>query len=227
MYLISFLNKFIMKALSILTFMLIFVGCSSTYRITDFPSREKFYEDYNSFAKGKNIKITLVKDSSFYSPNSSEIVDDTLFYLKDSVIIKNYVLPTNEVKKIDYLSSDFKSAKFTLISGEQLTAKNIFSSKDTVRFIGTKKLKSKYPLVPIDKVKFLSYRIHWPGLVTGLIITFPLSFLIAALGESGDTSNSGFFGSGAAIYLGVPVVTILGGVLGWLDGGYSFYYYMR
>ena len=46
-------------------FMIFLIGCSSTYKISDFSSPEKFYKDFNKSADGKILKITLHDDSSF------------------------------------------------------------------------------------------------------------------------------------------------------------------
>ena len=59
-------------------FLLTLTGCSSIYRISDFPSKDKFYGDFNKFADNKNLKVTLTNDSSFYSRRKTEISEDTL-----------------------------------------------------------------------------------------------------------------------------------------------------
>jgi PBP1b-binding outer membrane lipoprotein LpoB len=42
---------------------LLLMGCSSTYTIKDFPSKERFYEDFNNSVKNKDVSITLMSDS--------------------------------------------------------------------------------------------------------------------------------------------------------------------
>lgn len=73
------------KILFILSCVFFFFGCSSTYRITDFSSKEKFYKDFNSFAKNRNVNVRLVNDSTFSSPNGAIISNDSL-RLIDKVI---------------------------------------------------------------------------------------------------------------------------------------------
>ena len=212
------------KILFILYCVFFFFGCSSTYRIADFSSKEKFYEDYNSFAKGKNVKITLLSGSSFYSQNTTQIINDTIFYYKDSALTKNYVLPTNEIEKIDYLSGDFKTAKLILKNGEQLNAENIFSLKDTMKFTGTKILKVIYALVPIDKVKYIYYKNNWPGIIPGVLIGTPLVGFLGSITraipayEGDNISNTRTYDYAMAMVYGSAAGFIIGGVAGWLVG---------
>ncbi len=80
---------------------LVLIGCSSTYRISDFSSEEKFYEDFNNFTKDKNVKVTLSNDSVFYSNNGTEIIRDTLYTLKNSIVQKR-LAPIDKVKTVSY-----------------------------------------------------------------------------------------------------------------------------
>ena len=88
-------------------------GCSSVYTIYDFPSKEKFYKDFNSFAENKSLIVTLINDSSFTMNCYSKITADTLFFVKEpqngESEIKSHRLqltftsiPIINVKKISY-----------------------------------------------------------------------------------------------------------------------------
>ena len=57
---------------------LLLMGCSSTYTIKDFPSKERFYEDFNKFAQNKDVEITLINDSSFTINDGTVLENDTL-----------------------------------------------------------------------------------------------------------------------------------------------------
>jgi len=64
--------------LAIAFFVVLFPGCSSTYTVTDFGTKEKFYEEFNNSFKEREVKVTLVNDSSFIVQNGIEINHDTL-----------------------------------------------------------------------------------------------------------------------------------------------------
>ena len=55
------------------------IGCSSTYKVSDFPSRDKFYEDFNNSASDKSLKIILNNDSTITVENGAVISNDSLF----------------------------------------------------------------------------------------------------------------------------------------------------
>ncbi|MDR3626567.1 MAG: hypothetical protein P4L45_07025, partial [Ignavibacteriaceae bacterium] len=57
---------------------LFFIGCSSTYTINDFPTKDKFYGDFNNFAGNKSLNVTLTNDSSFVPEGKIKISDDSL-----------------------------------------------------------------------------------------------------------------------------------------------------
>ena len=98
--------------LIIAVFALFFIGCSSTYRISDFPSKDKFYGDFNKFADNKNMKVTLTNDSSFTAEGKTEISGDTLIITmnvqkeeKINIDVKKDIylsLPLSKIKEISY-----------------------------------------------------------------------------------------------------------------------------
>ena len=156
------------KYLVIVVYALFFIGCSSIYTVSDFSSKDKFYEDFNSFVKNKNVKVTLNNDSSFTTFKNTRISNDTL-----------------------------------ILIGQNENAAN------------------KYIL--LRNVKTIYYKKNWPGIIPGVISGFLLSFAIAGIGESGNTGDTGFFGGGGAIFIGVPAGTVIGGVIGWFLG-YEYTY---
>jgi hypothetical protein len=73
----------------------VFVGCSSTYKVTDYSSKEKFREDINSSIKDRDIIVTTI-DSSFTSSSGSVIIDDSLLIVAK---IQEEKISLNGVKK--------------------------------------------------------------------------------------------------------------------------------
>ena len=90
-----------MKLISALFFALTVLGCSSTYRVSDFSSKDKFYEDYNSSVKDKVVRVTMFNDSSLNAGEGTMIEDDTLIInlSNQSVPLK---IPLSKVKTIKY-----------------------------------------------------------------------------------------------------------------------------
>ncbi len=75
-------------------------GCSSTYTLKDYPSKQKFYEDFNSSVKGKDIKIILTNDSTVNSYNGAIIRNDSLIFKSNTKYSKR--IPLKGISKISY-----------------------------------------------------------------------------------------------------------------------------
>lgn len=82
--------------------LLLAAGCSSTYKITDFSSREKFYKEFNTFAKDKTLYACFRIDNSCVQIERAKLLNDTLYFFStnDNKAIK--ILPINEIKEISY-----------------------------------------------------------------------------------------------------------------------------
>ena len=84
--------------LTILLFLFL-VGCSSTYTLKDFSSKEKFYEDFNKYMSNRLVKVTFVNDSSFIISENVKISNDSVLLLSTGQnIISNF--PLEKVKEI-------------------------------------------------------------------------------------------------------------------------------
>src|ERR1035437_9263046 len=96
---------------------LFFMGCS-TYTIKDFPSKEKFYEDFNNSAKNKDVNITLINDSSFTIHDGVVLENDTLFSFAklEERYVRTY--PLSLITEIRYLNNDISTALILLKNGE-------------------------------------------------------------------------------------------------------------
>ena len=66
-------------------FLLSLIGCSSTYKVSDFSSKDKFYEDFNNLARNKSVKVTLLNDSSFSINSGAAIQNDSLYSLREEI----------------------------------------------------------------------------------------------------------------------------------------------
>ncbi|MHB8851719.1 MAG: hypothetical protein ACYC6P_00010 [Ignavibacteriaceae bacterium] len=86
----------------IIIILLVFTGCSSYYTEKRFPSKEKFYDDFNNFAKNKNVEVTLMNDSSFTILEGASISEDTLTFNYKNAIMFNGYIPVKNIKEIYY-----------------------------------------------------------------------------------------------------------------------------
>ena len=155
-------------------------GCSN-YVVKDFPSKQDYYNSFNSFAEGKTLNIKLTNDSIFTYSN-------VIFVRNDSLVLKSYstyreskTLAVKDIKNINYYSVDFlnPSAYLELKDGENLNAENIKISNDTISFIN---VASKDKTIPLNEVKNIFYTNRWLGASIGLPIG---SFLDAVFLEYG------------------------------------------
>jgi len=157
--------------------LIFFTGCSSTYNVTDFPTKEKFYEEFNDTFKEREAKVTLVNDSSFIAQNGVEINHDTLFSFEklEEKIHRRFAL--SDVADIDLPGSTTTSASVLLKNGDKLTGDEVKVTKDSISFVESKRLLVMNALVPTDKIKTISYKDRWRRLPLGVLAGAPLGFL--------------------------------------------------
>lgn len=74
---------------------LFIIGCSSNYTIKDFPSKDKFYQSFNTSVGYKDIDITLTNNSQVTKFGGGILKQDTLYTLND-------VFPLETIKNINY-----------------------------------------------------------------------------------------------------------------------------
>jgi len=145
---------------------LLLTSCSSTYRITDFPSTVKFYEDFNSKFKGKDAKIVLTNDSVLLAVDSLNVKDEVITAKIIVVDRINREILLSKVDQINYDGTDNHSAKIYLKDGEKLRAENISLHHDTINFIEVNDLVKSYSN-HIDNVKSVTYSNRWKGIFSG------------------------------------------------------------
>jgi len=80
--------------------LLLAAGCSSTYKITDFSSKEKFYETLSNSAKSNTSDIILFNDSTFTSASEIKIFNDTLSFIDKNISLAPFAFPVQNVKEI-------------------------------------------------------------------------------------------------------------------------------
>lgn len=209
---------------------LIFVSCSSTYNVTDFPSTEKFKEDINSSIKNRDINVVTF-DSSFTSLAGSEIKGDSLLTVAK---IQEEKISLKDVKNVKYFShaNEIPSAYVWLKNGKELKAESIKELPDSVIQLTNLTVNSGH--VPINKVQEISYKTRWQSTLIGI----PLGFaggavaggILGATGTIIRVNNGGnhpSFDSGDSFYagfvLGAVIGTVTGTILGYILGWNHIY----
>ena len=157
-----------------------FTGCSSTYKVTNFPNKEKFFEEFNDTFKEREAKVTLINDSSFSIYNGAFVVNDTLFSLVNFEGKKSRSIALAEVSDIKYTGTDITHTLILLKNGDELKAENIRRSTDSIYFEETTEY-IKSPIAPINSLRKVSYKNRWIETLTGI----PAGFVACgALGYS-------------------------------------------
>jgi hypothetical protein len=158
----------------IFMFFLFFIGCSRTYRVTKYFSKEQLYENFNNSAQNKNLKVVLNNDSSFLATNSAIVFNDSL------------ILNTN---------SEGSNKTF-----------------------------------PLLRVKQVSYKNHWKGIVPGLLIGTIVGGAFGSTGWVLKPKSGGNpplkFDQGQGIFIGALLGAVVGSVVGYIFG-YNFNYEFR
>ena len=209
------------KVFLILAGISLLAGCSSTYRLNDFSPKEKFYGDFNNFARNKNVKVTFTNDSSFSLTNSAEIANDTLYCLGKEINSGNKRIAVSDIKELNYTSNDYKSASILLKNGESYRAKEIKMGKDSIEFAFNNEVITQNKVTSINNIQKISYKNHSIGSIRNLGLGFCLGIAGGSLVQ--------IIGAGFAIPIGTPVIigATLGIILGPITGaliGYKYTY---
>lgn len=217
--------KILYLAVALFPILLIAIGCSSTYRVTDYPSKEKFQEDINSSIKDRDINVATV-DSSFISSAGSEIKGDSLLTVAK---IQEEKISLKDVKDIKYIEHGYEepSAYLWLKNGEKLRPEGIKILPDSMIQLTNLRINSKY--VSINKIKEISYKTRWQSTLIGIPLGFAGGALTGGIiGATGiiihinDGGNHPTFDSGTSMMvgaaLGVLIGTVTGAIVGYIVG---------
>ena len=208
--------------------LLMAIGCSSTYKVIDYPSEEKFHEDINSSIENRNFDV-VTDDSSFTCFEGSKITDDSL-YAVTKILKEKETISSRDIKEIKYFSKAHEAPSTTiwLKNGEELRAEDVMNlSGSTLQFTNIK-INSGY--IPIDKVKEISYKAKWKGTLIGVPRGFVFGIIAGGiLGATGtithvneggnhltfDQWTSMIEGAALGAVIGIVVGPIIGYIIGW------------
>ena len=202
---------------------IIFIGCSSTYTIKDFPSKEKFYEDYNKFMKDKKVKVTLTNDNSFTILDGSKISNDSIVYITNT-IKKDIIIKQSEIKSLRYYynNSSIPSAWIFLKDGENINSENVELLPDSSINVLVKS--HIYSSLPLSKVKEIEYKNHLlgvpPRLLSGSILGLIAGYFVFSVIHSQNDQATDAISA-------IPILSALGfltgSIWGWING-YNYIY---
>jgi hypothetical protein len=156
----------------------VLTGCSTKFTVRDFPSKEKFYEDFNTMADNKPVNITLLNDSTFRINDGVVLKNDTLFCLRPSETTLSRTIAKSDIKEISYTNNDYKSAIYMLKSGEKLDVNNIVIASDSMKVDVSNSLLTNYYLTSIDRVKTVTYIDSFKRMPIGILSGGIIGFLI-------------------------------------------------
>jgi hypothetical protein len=205
---------------------LLFVGCS-TYTIRDYPSKDKFYEDFNHSAGNKDVNITLINDSSFTINDGVVLENDSLFSfaLLEERDVRTY--PLSLITEIRYTINDTGTALILLKNGETLQAKNIRTGNDSIYFtIQTSTKKNIIVPIPveIDKVKTISYKTRLRSIPLGMLGGAIVGLLSAVIAGNNVANSKDNNGKVEAYYYGLPILgVVIGGIIAPIIGWKTIY----
>ena len=207
---------------------LLFIGCSSTYRVTDYPSKEKYHESVNSFIKYTDVNV-ITADSSLTAKEGSKIKNDTLDVIK-SIQEKKEQISLRDIKEIKYFGKAYEepSAFIWLKNGKEIKRDKIKILPDSSIQFRNIQITSEY--IPIDNVKEIRYHNRGIGAVIYALIGSGSGFILGAIsGATGiyphvnDGGNEPLtFDSGTSMILGafggVVIGAVTGAIIGYIVG---------
>ena len=204
---------------------LLLMGCSSTYTIKDFPSKEKFYEDFNNSAQNKDVNVTLINDSSFTINDGTVLENDTLISYGKLEGKDKRSFALSDITEIRYANNDSSSASVLFKNGDKLRGENIITDHDSIYFVTMKTSIARNNIVPIDKVKKVSYNNRLIRMPLGLLAGAPLGLLSGiVLGHVFHTTDDKGYPDVSNITIEMTFVGTLAGIIVSCIIGYNYIY---
>ena len=203
------------------------MGCSSTYRVIDYPSKEKFQEDINSSIKNRNFDV-VTDDSSFTCLEGSKINNDSLYAIT-RIQEEKETIPLRDIREIKYFGKahEVPSAYIWLKNGEEIKKDDVRIIPDSMIQFTNLKISDAY--IPIYKIKEINYKTRWTGVPIGFLCGVLAGGLIGSIGwiinvKSGGNEPLQFdalFSIIKGALLGAIIGPIVGYIVGW-DNAFQF-----
>ena len=197
---------------------LIINGCAATYTIKDFSSKQEFYNHFNSAVNDRSVKATLLSDTVFTIQNGAEILDDTLYSLKNSYYKNSRRIALEEIKNIKYETSANGSAVVLLKNGDEFPVDDIRSRGDSMEFFEIKRVISRTSIVPVDRLKEIKYKGNEAGIFPGLVSGFCLGIIAGAIGYIYGSVSNNQEDPDMKLYRGSAIGIVSGSIMGFILG---------
>lgn len=220
---------FLIKYIYLITpaLILFFAGCSSTYRVTDFKSKNEFYNNVNNNIKDREVNVTLNNDSTFATNDKGAQVEQNYLSLRLNRTVLDTTLPLSEIQNINYKTKHGNPSTYIeLKNGATINAENIRRSAGSLEF----NTRVPYPYnIPINKVNEIGYKSTSEGIFSGIFIgmgaglLLTISKIIPANLREGNPpypNDYNYFGVGR---VSIPLGIIVGGIVGAIIGHHYNY----
>jgi hypothetical protein len=203
------------------------MGCSSTYTIKDFSTKDKYYEDFNNSIKNKDVNITLINDSSFTLNGGAILENDTLFSFAKLEEKNMRIFALSDITEIRYTNNDSSSASIIFKNGEIIRGKNIRTDNDSIYFnlkTSTTENNIAPAYIEINKVKTVTYKTRLRSSLLGILYGAITGLITAIIVGNSFTNNKDDSGKAEEYYLFAPPIgAIIGGIAGGLIGWNTIY----
>ncbi len=202
---------------------LFFIGCSTTYRISNYSSKEEFYKDINNTIKNRNTDI-VANDSLYTLSEGSKIKDDTLYTIAK---IKDEKIPLSDIREIKYFGKTYEepSAYIWTKNGKELNAENVKILPDSSLQFTNMAIEH----MPIDNVKEISYKTRWIGIPLGFAGGILVGGIIGSTGWIINVREGGnpprLFDAGTSILYGAAIGAVIGSIIGYIIGWNYVYWF--
>ena len=154
---------------------LVFISCSTIYTTKNFSSKEKLYKNFNWSVKKKTLNVTFMNDSSMVLRRGAIIEDDSLFsYVPYKKTAQSSL---SEVKKINYIGRNYKSATLLLKNGDVINARNVKIIKDSIQYSFFSHEMKKVFMGTTKDIKQISYKNTWLGSLPWFVIGTGTGFM--------------------------------------------------
>lgn len=210
-----------MKPCSLILLMVLsLIGCSSTYQVADYPTKEEYHNFVNSSIKDGSF-TAITNDSTFTCSEGSKMQDDSLIAI---VKIQGTTIFLKDVKETKYFGEDLKepSAYILLKSGASLSAENVKILPDhSIQFTN---ITNEH--IPLIELKQISFTDHWKGVLPGIASGFLAGYVAGVTGlvfnvKEGQMHPKRDYSAGGL--LGGLSGMIIGGLVGYIIGGENVY----
>lgn len=210
------------KYFAVTLFFVLFAGCSSTYIINNFSTKEKFYDEFNNSFKAEEVKVTLTNDSSLTASDGAIIKDSTLIAYVKLEEKNNRRFALSAIADISYTRDDYQTASILLKNDYKINAESVKIIHDSIYFVELKSLITTIN-IPIAVVKTASYKNRWKGVflgsITGLLSGGIIGYLFGKATMPKPSKVQGGEHDESEDVSGL----LLGSVAGFISGGFAGY----